>query len=340
MMNKRGLDRKHTRGASGGEPLLEINGLKTYFFAEDGVVKAVDGVDLVINRGEVLGLVGESGCGKSVTSLSIMRLVDYPGKVVGGTITFDGIDLREIPESAMVRMRGERISMIFQQPQASLDPMYKVGKQISDALQANSKIGSQASWDRSVELLKSVGIPDPERRAHAYPHELSGGMAQRVMIAMAMAREPDLIIADEPTTALDVTIQAQVLDVLRRIQGEHGSSIIFISHNLGVIATLCHRVMVMYGGLAAEVGSSMEVFSKPTHQYTNALLKSIPRLDDDRATRLHTIEGQPPSLNAPPSSCPFHPRCSAADDKCRSVVPPSESLGGTHSVACFHKAGH
>jgi peptide/nickel transport system ATP-binding protein len=338
MMNKRGLDNKHARGASSGEPLLEINGLKTYFFAEDGVVKAVDGLDLVINRGEVLGLVGESGCGKSVTSLSIMRLVDYPGKVVGGTITFDGIDLRKIPESAMVRMRGERISMIFQQPQASLDPIYKVGKQISEALQANSKIGSQAGWDRSVELLKSVGIPDPERRAHAYPHELSGGMAQRVMIAMAMAREPDLIIADEPTTALDVTIQAQILDLIRRLQSERNTATILVTHNLGVVAEIAERVSVMYAGNIVEESTVDALFAAPLHPYTQGLIESVPVLGQVNK-KLNVIPGTVPNPIDLPPGCKFAPRCQARQDYelsvCTELEPQLQQAGPDRQVRCW-----
>ena len=258
------------------EPLLKIEGLKTYFYTEDGVVKAVDGVDLVVHRGEVLGLVGESGCGKSVTTLSILRLVDHPGKIVEGTITFDGQQLLELPESEMVRMRGEHISMVFQQPHASLDPIYKVGRQISEALQANSNLDRNTSWQRSIELLEMVGIPDPQRRAHAYPHELSGGMAQRVMIAMAMSREPELIIADEPTTALDVTIQAQILDLLRDLRSEMNTASILVTHNLGVVAEIAERVAVMYAGSIVEESGVDGLFAAPLHPYTQGLIESVP----------------------------------------------------------------
>jgi len=337
MMNKY-RPGKQSGKETAGDPLLEIHDLKTYFFSEEGVVKAVDGVDLIVNRGEVLGLVGESGCGKSVTSLSILRLVDHPGKVVGGTIIFDGIPLREIPEAEMVRMRGERISMIFQQPQASLDPIYKVGKQISEALQANTSLGRQVSWDRSVELLKSVGIPDPERRAHAYPHELSGGMAQRVMIAMAMAREPYLIIADEPTTALDVTIQAQILDLIRRLQSERNTATILVTHNLGVVAGIAERVAVMYAGNIVEEAGVDALFAAPLHPYTQGLIESVPVLGEVQK-RLNVIPGTVPNPIDLPPGCKFAPRCQARQDYglsvCADLEPRLEPVGLNRKVRCW-----
>jgi ABC-type dipeptide/oligopeptide/nickel transport system ATPase component len=274
-------------------PLLEIRNLETYFYAEEGVVKAVDGVDLKVGRGEVLGLVGESGCGKSVTSLSILRLVESPGKIVDGTITFDGVPLLELPESEMVRLRGDRISMIFQQPQASLDPIYKVGDQITEALRASQKVGKQSAWQRAVEMLDMVGIPDPEQRAHAYPHELSGGMAQRVMIAMALARVPDLIIADEPTTALDVTIQAQILSLLRKLRSEMETAVILVTHDLGIIAEMAERVAVMYAGHIVEEADIGTIFARPRHPYTQGLIESVPVLGEVRET-LEVIPGTVP----------------------------------------------
>src|SRR5262245_51580462 len=237
------------------ENLLEVRNLKTYFYTEDGIVKSVDGVDFTVRRGEVLGLVGESGCGKSVTSLTIMRLIGQPGKVVDGAITFDGTDLLNLPEADMVHIRGNRISMIFQQPQSSLNPVFRVGDQIAEVLDIHRSLGKEAGWTRAIELLKMVGIPDAERRAQAFPHELSGGMAQRVMIAMALACVPELLIADEPTTALDVTIQAQILDLMREIRGKMQASIILITHDLGVVAEMCERVNVMYAGQIVEESS-------------------------------------------------------------------------------------
>ena len=337
MMNKDRLQKKSTAEAS-RQPLLEIRNLKTHFFSEDGVVKAVDGVDLVVHRGEVLGLVGESGCGKSVTSLSILRLVDHPGRIVEGTITFDGTQLLDIPEAEMVRMRGERISMIFQQPQASLDPIYKIGNQIGEALQANRDIGRHASWDRAVELLEMVGIPDPERRAHAYPHELSGGMAQRVMIAMAMAREPDLIIADEPTTALDVTIQAQILDLIRRLQSRQGTAAILVTHNLGVVAEIAERVAVMYAGGIVEEAGVDALFAAPLHPYTQGLIESVPVLGEVQK-RLTVIPGSVPNPIDLPPGCKFAPRCPArlayGLTVCTDLEPELQAVGPNRQVRCW-----
>ena len=322
----------------GNEPLLEIRNLRTYFFAEEGVVKAVDGVDLTVNRGEVLGLVGESGCGKSVTSLSIIRLVEQPGEVVEGTITFDGISLLELPMPEMVRIRGDRISMIFQQPQASLDPIYKVGEQLSEALRANNELGKQVGWQRAVELLRMVGIPDPERRVHAYPHELSGGMAQRVMIAMAMARTPDLIIADEPTTALDVTIQAQILDLLRRLRSEMGTAVILVTHDLGVVAEIAERVAVMYAGYIVEETDVKTIFAQPRHPYTKGLIQSVPVLGEVRE-RLNVIPGTVPNPIDLPVGCKFAPRCQERVEYelavCTEVDPALKLVGEGHKVRCW-----
>jgi peptide/nickel transport system ATP-binding protein len=320
------------------EPLLEIRNLKTHFFAEEGVVKAVDGVDLTVNRGEVLGLVGESGCGKSVTSLSIIRLVEQPGEVVEGTITFDGISLLDLPKSEMVRIRGNRISMIFQQPQASLDPIYKVGDQLSEALQANNDVGKQEGWQRAVELLRMVGIPDPERRVHAYPHELSGGMAQRVMIAMAMARVPDLIIADEPTTALDVTIQAQILDLLRRLRSEMGTAVILVTHDLGVVAEIAERVAVMYAGHIVEETDVKTLFAQPRHPYTQGLIQSVPVLGEVK-DKLNVIPGTVPNPIDLPVGCKFAPRCTERIEHglvvCTEVDPELKLVGKGHTVRCW-----
>jgi peptide/nickel transport system ATP-binding protein len=328
------------------EPLLEIRNLKTYFFAEEGIVKAVDGVDLTVNRGEVLGLVGESGCGKSVTSLSIIRLVEQPGEVVEGSITFDGIPLLDIPESEIVQIRGNRISMIFQQPQASLDPIYKVGDQLSEALRTNNDLGKQGAWQRSIELLSMVGIPDPARRAHAYPHELSGGMAQRVMIAMAMARVPDLIIADEPTTALDVTIQAQILDLLRHLRSETKTAVILVTHDLGVVAEIAERVAVMYAGHIVEETDVKTLFAQPKHPYTQGLIQSVPVLGEVK-DKLNVIPGMVPNPINLPVGCKFAPRCQERIEHdlavCTELDPELKIVGPGHKVRCWlyhHSSQH
>ena len=292
------------------KPLLEVRNLQTHFFTEDGVVRAVDGVDITVYPGEVLGIVGESGCGKSVTSLSIMRLIGQPGKVVGGEILFDGKDLLKLPESEMMTVRGNRISMIFQQPQTSLNPVFRVGEQIGEVLNVHQDFGKEAAQKRTVELLKLVGIPDAERRAEAFPHELSGGMAQRVMIAMALACLPDLLIADEPTTALDVTIQAQILDLMRNMREQFGSAVILITHDLGVIAEMADRVAVMYAGEIVEQTSVLSLFKEPLHNYTKGLIGSTPVLGRVRE-KLDVIPGAVPNLVNLPKGCRFAPRCAA-----------------------------
>jgi peptide/nickel transport system ATP-binding protein len=280
------------------DTLLEVNNLKTYFYTEDGVVKAVDGVDLTVGRGEVLGLVGESGCGKSVTSLSIMRLIGVPGKIVEGEITFDGRNLLELSESEMVHMRGNRMSMIFQQPQSSLNPVFKIGDQVAEVMQIHQNMGKEESWNKAVELLTLVGIPDPESKAHSFPHEVSGGQAQRVMIAMALALNPQLLIADEPTTALDVTIQAQILDLLRDLRTRMDTAVILITHDLGVISEMADRVAVMYAGRIVEQADIRTLFKKPVHPYTQGLMASIPVLGTVKEV-LDVIPGSVPNLALP-----------------------------------------
>ena len=316
------------------KPLLEVKGLKTYFFTEDGVVKAVDGVDFCVYPGEVLGLVGESGCGKSVSSFSIMRLVGPPGKVVAGEILFEGRDLLKLPESEMVHMRGNRMSMIFQQPQSSLNPVFKVADQVAEVLQIHESKAKEASWEQAVELLKLVGIPDAARKAHAYPHEMSGGQAQRVMIAMALALSPQLLIADEPTTALDVTIQAQILDLIRDLRTRLGTSVILITHDLGVIAEMADRVAVMYAGRIVEEAPVEAFFQEPAHPYARGLLASLPRLDALR-TPLTPIPGMVPSLAALPGGCHFHPRCGQAFAPCATNPPPLFALPGGRTARCW-----
>lgn len=318
--------------------LLEVRNLKTYFFTEDGVVKAVDGVDFYVKPGEVLGLVGESGCGKSVTSLSIMRLIGAPGKIVEGEILFEGKNLVKASEEEMIQVRGNRISMIFQQPQTALNPVFRVGDQIAEVLGIHQGLGKEAGLTRAVELLKMVGIPEPERRAEAFPHELSGGMAQRVMIAMGLACVPNLLIADEPTTALDVTIQAQILDLMRNLRENIGTAIILITHDLGVVAEICERVAVMYAGQIVEEADVNTIFAHPLHPYTRGLIGSIPVLGKLK-DRLEVIPGSVPNLVNLPPGCRFAPRCHAREehglDICTAQAPSLEQAEAGHKVRCW-----
>ncbi len=325
------------------ENLLEVQNLKTYFYTEDGVVKAVDGVDFSVKPGEVLGLVGESGCGKSVTSLSIMRLIGPPGKVVDGKILFEGRDLLKLSEAEMVEMRGNRISMIFQQPQSSLNPVFKVADQVAEVLRIHQHLDKKQSWARAVELLKLVGIPDAENKAHAYPHEMSGGQAQRVMIAMALALNPQLLIADEPTTALDVTIQAQILDLMLALRSELNTSVILITHDLGVIAEMADTVAVMYAGRIVEQTDVITLFAKPLHPYTQGLIESIPVLGNVKE-RLAVIPGSVPSLINMPQGCRFASRCPARIEYelsiCTEIEPELEQVQQGHAVRCWLYLDH
>jgi oligopeptide/dipeptide ABC transporter ATP-binding protein len=318
--------------------MLEVRGLKTYFYTEAGVVKAVDGVDFYVDRGEVLGIVGESGCGKSVTSFSIMRLLSQPGRIVAGEVIFDGRDLLKLSDDAMVSIRGNRISMIFQQPTSCLNPVFRVGDQLSEVLEIHQTLGKQAGRARAIDLLKMVGIPEPEKRVDAYPHELSGGMAQRVMIAMALACLPELLIADEPTTALDVTIQAQILDLLKRLQSEMGAAIILITHDLGIVADMCERVAVMYAGRIVEEAAVEEIFENPRHPYTVGLLGSIPVLGVVK-DKLEVIPGTVPNLINLPAGCQFAPRCLARVEHdlriCTEQEPELKLVSPQHSVRCW-----
>jgi oligopeptide/dipeptide ABC transporter ATP-binding protein len=318
--------------------ILEIKNLKTQFFTEAGAVKAVDNVNLVVKRGEVLGLVGESGCGKSVTSLSIMRLVGQPGRIISGEIIFDDEDLLKIPEKRMVDIRGNRISMIFQQPQSSLNPVFRVGDQLSEAVILHQDVSKDEARERSIELLRMVGIPEPESRARAYPHELSGGMAQRVMIAMALACVPELLIADEPTTALDVTIQAQILDLMRNLRTKMDTAIILITHDLGVVAEMCDRVNVMYAGRIVEEAGVVELYKSPKHPYTEALIGSTPVLGETER-ELTTIPGSVPNLINLPEGCKFAPRCQARIEhnleRCTEEEPYLKEVAPNHWVRCW-----
>lgn len=320
------------------ETLLEVRELHTSFYTHDGVVKAVDGVNLSVRRGEVLGLVGESGCGKSVTSLSILRLVGEPGKIDSGEVIFDGRNLLDLSTKEMTQIRGDRIAMIFQQPTSSLNPVFRVGDQISEVLQIHQGLDHKAGWGRSVELLEQVGIPDPERRVKSYPHELSGGMAQRVMIAMALASKPDLLIADEPTTALDVTIQAQILDLMRDLQAKLETAIILITHDLGVVAEMADRIAVMYAGQIVEEATITELFDNPKHPYTVGLIGSIPVLGQVK-DELDVIPGNVPNLINLPPGCRFAPRCRARVENkleiCTQEVPDLIPVGVTHTARCW-----
>ncbi|HRQ41768.1 MAG TPA: ABC transporter ATP-binding protein [Chloroflexota bacterium] len=318
--------------------ILEIKGLKTQFFTEAGVVRAVDGVDLTVRRGEVMGVVGESGCGKSVMSLSIMRLIGQPGKILEGEVVFDGQDILKMTESEMTKIRGNRISMIFQQPQSCLNPVFRVGDQLSEVLDIHQDLGKEAGEKRAIELLAMVGIPEPESRIRAFPHELSGGMSQRVMIAMALACLPELLIADEPTTALDVTIQAQILDLMRNLKSKMETSIILITHDLGVVAEMCDRVTVMYAGRVVEEAPVKELFQSPKHPYTDALIGSTPVLGETDK-ELTTIPGSVPNLVDLPPGCKFAPRCLPRIEnqltKCTEEEPQLKLIAPGHTARCW-----
>ncbi len=327
----------------GGEDvILELSGLRTHFFSREGVVRAVDGVSYHLNRRETLGVVGESGCGKSVSALSILRLIpDPPGKIVEGAIRFEGTDLLTLSEKKMQNIRGNEISMIFQEPMTSLNPVLTIGHQISEAIILHQKLSKSAAMEKSVEMLRLVNIPEAVRRVREYPHQLSGGMRQRVMIAMALSCNPKVLIADEPTTALDVTIQAQILDLMLELQEKLGTAIILITHDLGVIAETAQRVVVMYAGKKVEEASVAELFAEPCHPYTLGLMGSIPRMDQASAespgrTRLQEIKGIVPSLYNLPPGCIFEPRCPYADDQCRAEYPPLEEKRPGHLAACWH----
>ena len=317
------------------EPLLHVQDLKTYFFTDEGVAKAVDGVSFEVRPQETLGIVGESGCGKSVTSLSILRLIpDPPGRIVDGRIDFRGRNLLDLSEKDMRRIRGNEIAMIFQEPMTSLNPVYTVGNQIMEVLRLHRDMSKDEARARTIELLDHVRMPDPEQRVDEYPHQLSGGQRQRVMIAMALACDPALLIADEPTTALDVTVQAQILDLLNQLQKRFGMSIMLITHDLGVIAETAHRVVVMYAGVVAEEGTAEQVFGGPNHPYTEGLKASIPKLGEKRE-RLHTIPGSVPSPYEEIVGCPFQNRCPYVMDQCTREFPPLYEVGPGHHNRCF-----
>ena len=316
--------------------LLEIQGLKTYFHMETGVAKAVDDVSFYIDSGETLGLVGESGCGKSVTSLSIMRLVPSPpGQIDAGRVLFRGNDLLTLSEHQMRSVRGNDIAMIFQEPMTSLNPVFTIGSQIMEAVRLHQGVGRSEARKRTIEMLRLVNISSPEQRIDEYPHQLSGGMRQRAMIAMALSCNPEVLIADEPTTALDVTIQAQIMELLARLQDELSMAILLITHDLGVVAETTRRMSVMYAGIIVEEGTTDSVFKAPAHPYTYGLIESVPRLDVKQG-RLPVIKGTVPDPANLPKGCPFNPRCQLADERCRAECPCLESVGPGHAARCFY----
>lgn len=317
------------------EKLLEIKDEKLSFFTPAGEVKALNGVSFSMNEGEVLGIVGESGSGKSVTAYSIMGLTAYPGKLIGGTIYFNGHQIEKMSEKEMRKIRGNEVSIIFQDPMTSLNPVYTIGNQITEVIRLHTGKSKKEAYDRAKELLELVGINEPTKRLKQYPHELSGGMRQRVMIAIALACEPKLLIADEPTTALDVTIQAQILELMQELRQKLGMSIIMITHDLGVVASMCERIAVMYAGHIVEYGTADEIFYEPKHEYTKGLINSIPKLSAQEIERLVPIEGRPVDLLNPPAGCPFAPRCANCMKICLREMPPKTELSDTHYSHCW-----
>jgi oligopeptide/dipeptide ABC transporter, ATP-binding protein, C-terminal domain len=316
-------------------PLLEVKDLQTHFSTEEGIVKAVDGVSFTLNPGKILCIVGESGCGKSITSLSIMRLLNSPpGRIIGGEVIFEGTDLLKLKESEMYRIRGNKISMIFQEPMTSLNPVFTIGNQIMESIMLHCRSGMKEAKEQAIEMLHLVGIPSPEKRIRDYPHQLSGGMRQRVMIAMALSCNPRLLIADEPTTALDVTIQAQILDLMRKLRADLGTSIILITHDLGVVAEMADEVIVMYCGTIVERANAQTLFGRPAHPYTQGLLSSVPNMEAD-IQRLPIVRGAVPDPYDMPAGCSFYPRCDYATELCQKEAPPMINLDFDHDIRCF-----
>ena len=317
------------------EKILDIKDERLSFFTPAGEVKALNGVSFTMNQGDVLGVVGESGSGKSVTAYSVMGLTAYPGKLVGGKVWFNGHEIENMKEKDFRKIRGNEVSIIFQDPMTSLNPVYTIGNQIVEVIRLHTKKNKQEAWARAEELLELVGINEPEKRLKQYPHELSGGMRQRVMIAIALACEPKLLIADEPTTALDVTIQAQILELMQDLRKKLGMSIIMITHDLGVVASMCEKIAVMYAGHIVEYGTTDEIFYQPGHEYTKGLINSIPKLNTEVRERLVPIEGTPVDLLNPPAGCPFAPRCKNCMKICLSKMPPRTELSDTHYTYCW-----
>lgn len=320
--------------------VLDVQGLQTYFKTDAGIVKAVDGVSFVVHEGETVGLVGESGCGKSVTNLSVMRLVPSPpGKIVGGKVMYDGKDIMEMSEKELRHIRGNKISMIFQDPMTSLNPFLKISTQMIETIRLHQNKTKQEAREKAIRMLAEVGIPSPEKRIDCYPHQFSGGMRQRVMIAMALSCNAELLIADEPTTALDVTIQAQILELIKKLNEKFKTAVILITHDLGVVAGMCDKVCVMYAGRIVEYAPTDDLFEHPLHPYTEGLIASVPKIDGEKSERLFSIEGQPPNVIDLPPCCPFHPRCHKALDVCRCAYPPEHAADSRHHVSCWLYAG-
>ncbi len=318
------------------ERILEVKDLKTYFYVQDGELRAVDGLSYHVRRGESIGLVGESACGKSVSALSVMRLIPYPpGIIVGGQIIFKGQDLLKLSEEEMRHIRGNRIAMVFQEPTTSLNPVLTVSRQLSESLELHRNLSRKDAAGEAIKLLRLVGIPDAEQRVNDYPHQFSGGMQQRIMIAMALSCDPELLIADEPTTSVDVTVQAQLLEVIDNLRRKFGTAVIIITHNLGVVARYVDRVNVMYAGRLVESGPTAAIYASPRHPYTRGLLGSVPRLDLPRRRQLSVIEGLPPNLARLPKGCYFRPRCKYAQPLCAEGAPPLEKMDDDHYAACF-----
>lgn len=318
------------------DTLLEVKDLQTYFKTDAGIVKAVDGISFNLAKGETLGIVGESGSGKSVTNLSIMRLIPSPpGKIVGGEVLFEGKDILKLSESALRNIRGNEISMIFQDPMTSLNPFLKISTQMIETIRLHQDISKKDALKKSIDMLKLVGIPAAEERVHNYPHQFSGGMRQRVMIAMSLSCEAKILIADEPTTALDVTIQAQILELIQELAKKLNTAVILITHDLGVVAGMCDNVCVMYAGKIVEKAKTEDLYKHPAHPYTFGLIQSVPRLDKAHDGKLYSIEGQPPNVIDLPPCCPFHPRCEKVMDICRTQYPPTTDLGNGHEVSCW-----
>jgi oligopeptide transport system ATP-binding protein len=319
-----------------GEVILSVHDLKTYFSTDNGIVKAVDGVSFDLRKGETLGIVGESGSGKSVTNLSVMRLIPSPpGRIVSGDVMLGDRSVFSLKRDELYMLRGGRVSMIFQDPMTSLNPFLRISTQLMETIQLHQGLSRAAARQKAIEMLRLVGIPSPEKRIDAYPHQFSGGMRQRVMIAMALSCNPEILIADEPTTALDVTIQAQILELIRELTVRLGTAVILITHDLGVVAGMCDRIVVMYAGKVVEKAATDELFADPKHPYTIGLIRSVPRLDRDSSERLFSIPGTPPSLINIPDCCPFHPRCAHAMDVCRRRYPAATSFGNGHEVSCW-----
>ncbi len=319
------------------QPLLNVKNLSTIFRTDEGIVKAVSNLSFHVNEKEIMGIVGESGCGKSVTNLSILSLVPSPpGKITDGDVLFEGKDILNIPEPEKRTIRGKKISMIFQDPLTSLNPYLKISTQIIEGLMLHEKLSKKNALEKCIEILKKVGISDPEKRIFRYPHEYSGGMRQRVMIAMALSTNPSLLIADEPTTALDVTIQSQILDLIKELQKTHNMSVILITHDMGVVAGMCNRIIVMYAGHIVEENKAGDLFKNPSHPYTSGLLKSIPSPDKDDKEKLFSINGSPPNLIDLPDACPFYPRCDRAKQECKEKMPQLKEISADHRLACYN----